>query len=81
MCRRRTNLFLLDTLENIIKGGRIGKVVGHVATLLSVKLIMKSDGHGIVDLAEKIRGSNRAFKRFVDIIGENGTNLKTRYLQ
>lgn len=68
--------FLLDTLENIIKGGRIGKVTGHIATLLSIKLIMKSDGNGIVDLAEKVRGSSRAFKRLVDIIGENSTNLE-----
>lgn len=72
--------FLLDTLENIIKGGRIGKVTGHIATLLSIKLIMKSDGNGIVDLAEKVRGANKAFKRLVDIIGENGTNLENRIL-
>lgn len=70
--------FLLDTLQNIIKGGRIGKVTGHIATLLSIKLIMKSDGNGIVDLAEKVRGSNKAFKRLVDIIGENGTNFEDR---
>ena len=47
------------------KGGRIGKVTGHIATLLSINLILKSDGNGIVDLAEKVRGSNRAFKRYV----------------
>lgn len=72
--------FLLDTLENIIKGGRIGKVTGQIATLLSIKLIMKSDGNGIVDLAEKIRGSNRSFKRLVDIIGENCTNIENKIL-
>jgi DegV family protein with EDD domain len=72
--------FLLDTLENIIKGGRIGKVAGKIATLLSIKLIMKSDGNGIVDLAEKVRGANKAFKRLVDIIGEKGTNLEDRIL-
>ncbi len=72
--------FLLDTLENIIKGGRIGKVTGKIATLLSIKLIMKSDGNGIVDLAEKVRGSNRAFKRLVDIVGENCTNQENSIL-
>ncbi|MDD3840780.1 MAG: DegV family protein [Clostridia bacterium] len=70
--------FLLDTLENIIKGGRIGKVAGHIAKLLSIKLIMKSDGNGVVALAEKARGSNRAFKRLADIIGENATNFKDK---
>ncbi len=67
--------FLLDTLENIIKGGRIGKAKGQIATLLSIRLIMKSDGNGIVTLAEKIRGSNRALKRLVEIIGENTANF------
>ncbi|WP_352420488.1 DegV family protein [Proteiniborus sp.] len=72
--------FLLDTLENIIKGGRIGKVRGQIASLLSIKLIMKSDGNGIVDLAEKVRGSNRAFRRLIDIVGEKCTNHENRIL-
>lgn len=72
--------FLLNTLENIIKGGRIGKVTGKIATLLSIKLIMKSDGNGIVDLAEKVRGSNKAFKRLVDIVGENCINQENSIL-
>lgn len=80
-CAKESQVFfLLDTLENIIKGGRIGKVAGRIATLLSIKLIMKSDGNGIVDLAEKVRGSNKAFKRLVDIVGENCTNNENRIL-
>lgn len=72
--------FLLETLDNIVKGGRIGKVTGKIASLLSIKLIMKSDGNGIVDLAEKIRGSNRAFNRLIEIIGENSSNLENKIL-
>ncbi len=72
--------FLLDTLENIIKGGRIGKVRGQIASLLSIKLIMKSDGNGIVDLAEKVRGSNRAFNRLIDIVGERCANHESKIL-
>lgn len=72
--------FLLDTLENIIKGGRIGKVTGKIASLLSIKLIMKSDGNGVVDLAEKVRGAKKSVTRFVDIIGETGTDIENRIL-
>lgn len=72
--------FLLETLDNIVKGGRIGKATGHVASLLSIKLILKSNGSGVVDLAKKVRGSKRAFNKFVTIIGENGTNLEERTL-
>ncbi len=80
-CAKKAQVFfLLDTLENIIKGGRIGKAKGQIATLLSIRLIMKSDGNGMVTLAEKIRGSNRAFKRLVEIIGENAANIEDRIL-
>lgn len=72
--------FLLETLENIVKGGRIGKVSGKLAALLSIKLIMKSDGHGVVDLAEKVRGSRRALRRLVEIIGENCANIVDKTL-
>lgn len=72
--------FLLDTLENIVKGGRIGKVAGQIASILSIKLIMKSDGNGVVDLAEKVRGSKRAFRRLVEIVGENANNIENRIL-
>ncbi|MDR7870914.1 MAG: DegV family protein [Tissierellaceae bacterium] len=72
--------FMLETLENIVKGGRIDKVTGQLASILSIKLIMKSDGNGVVDLAEKARGSKKAFNRLVDIIGENGANLENRIL-
>lgn len=72
--------FLLDTLENIIKGGRIGKVAGKIASLLSIKLIMKSDGSGVVDLAEKVRGAKRAVTRLIGIIGETGTDIENKVL-
>ncbi len=72
--------FLLEELDNIVKGGRIGKAAGHVASLLSIKLILKSDGTGEVDLEEKARGTKRAFKRFVDIVGEKVTDQRGRTL-
>lgn len=72
--------FLLETLDNIIKGGRIGKAAGFTASLLSIRLILKSDSNGAVDLAEKVRGSKRAFKRLVDIVGEECINPEERTL-
>lgn len=71
--------FMLDTLENVIKGGRIGRVAGHIANLLSIKLIMK-ENDGVIDLEEKVRGAKKAFKRLVDIVGEKGTNLENKIL-
>ena len=72
--------FLLETLDNIVKGGRIGKAAGFAASLLSIKLILKSDGTGVVDLEEKIRGSKKAFNKLVDIVGEEHPNTEERTL-
>lgn len=71
---------MLDNLENIIKGGRIGKAAGKIASLLSIKLILKSDGHGVVDLAQKVRGAKKTVKRLIDIIGETGVDIENRVL-
>lgn len=68
--------FLLETLDNIVKGGRIGKAAGFAASLLSIKLILKSDGNGMVDFGEKIRGSKKAFKRLADIVGEKAKMIE-----
>ncbi len=72
--------FLLETLDNIVKGGRVGKAAGHIASLLSIKLILKSDGNGVVDLAEKVRGSKKAFRRFVSLAGESNDNFDNKTL-
>lgn len=72
--------FILESLDNLVKNGRISKAVGHVASLLSIKPIMGDDGKGSIKLVEKIRGSKRAFNRLVEIIGEQGDKLEEKIL-
>ncbi|MGO4276512.1 DegV family protein, partial [Paenibacillus sp. TAF58] len=40
--------FFLDTLENVIKGGRLDRVRGAVASVLNIKLLMKASEEGAV---------------------------------
>lgn len=62
-------LILLDTLENIVKGGRLTKFQGSVAKVLDIKVLLHNvDGH--VEILEKIRGRKRFFKRAIEVIGE-----------
>lgn len=72
--------FILESLDNLIKGGRITKVAGGLASILSIKPIMGVDGKGNIRLVEKVRGSKKAFKRLVDIIGEESTDFEDRIL-
>ncbi len=72
-------LFLIDSLDNLIKAGRINKLVGKVASALHVKPIMGGQD-GTIKLFEKTRGYKRAFNRLIDMIGEIGENLEEKTL-
>lgn len=63
-------LVLLDTLENIVKGGRLSKFKGSVAKVLDIKVILGNDGDGKVVILEKVRGKKRFLKRIVEKVGE-----------
>jgi len=63
--------FTLDTLENVIKGGRLDRLKGTVASVLNIKLVMQASEEGAVEVMEKIRGMPKALKRLVDKVGES----------
>ncbi|SCL94364.1 DegV family protein [Sporanaerobacter sp. PP17-6a] len=72
--------FILENLDNLIKAGRLHKIAGRIASLLSFKPIMGSDGSGNVKLFDNVRGAKRAFNRLVEIIGENGYKFENKIL-
>ncbi|NMA87203.1 MAG: DegV family protein [Tissierellia bacterium] len=72
--------FILESLDNLMKNGRISKTMGHIASMLSIKPIMGGDDDGSIKLVEKVRGSKRAFNRLVDIIGEDGDEFQDKIL-
>jgi DegV family protein with EDD domain len=63
-------LFLLDTLENLQKGGRIGKASAFVGSLLNVKPILSIDQEGQVFAKDKARGQQKSLNRLVELIEE-----------
>lgn len=52
--------FTLDTLENVIKGGRLNRLSGAVASVLNIKLLLKISDQGTVEVVEKTRGLPKA---------------------
>lgn len=72
--------FILESLDNLIKNGRISKTKGLIANVLNLKPIMGDDGDGNIELVENNRGTKRAFKRLVEIIGETGEKLEEKIL-
>lgn len=72
--------FVLETLENVIKGGRLDRVKGAIASMLSIKLLLFADEFGKIDVLEKVRGTQNALKRLVDQIGEVSKDFEEKIL-
>ena len=59
-------LFVLDSLDNLVKNGRISKTVALLANVLSIRLLMSDDGHGAIKNISKARGIKGALTQMVE---------------
>ncbi|MFC7681690.1 DegV family protein [Paenibacillus sp. GCM10028914] len=64
---KRRLYFLVDTLEYLQKGGRIGKASAVLGTLLNIKPILSIDHEGIIFPVEKVRGRKKATARMIEL--------------
>ncbi len=72
--------FILESLNNLIKNGRISKTAGLIANVLNFKPIMQDNGSGSIELYEKVRGKKRAFSTLIKAIGKVGEKSDGRRL-
>jgi DegV family protein with EDD domain len=73
-------LFILDSLDNLVKNGRISNLKAMLASFLHIVPIMGENGKGEIVLHEQVRGNKKAFNRLVDIIGESGVDFENTVL-
>ena len=67
--RDMKTFFVLQSLDSLIKAGRMGKITGSLATFMQLRPIMSDDGTGGIMLFEKARGTKNAIDKLVNIIG------------
>jgi len=68
---------LLDTLENLVKGGRLNYFQGSLGRLLNIKIILHIR-EGSLEVLDKVRSRNKAIERFIEIIGEKCSDFSAR---
>ncbi|HHZ16633.1 MAG TPA: DegV family protein [Peptococcaceae bacterium] len=61
--------FVVDTLENLEKGGRIGKATAFLGGMLNIKPVLTIND-GLIGPFEKIRGKGKALERLVEVAKE-----------
>ena len=67
--------FVLEDLGNLIKNGRIPKMAGMLGTVLMLRPIMGENGQGEIIPLEKVRGTQKALDRMVELIKEKTAAL------
>ncbi|WP_010239161.1 DegV family protein [Clostridium arbusti] len=70
--------FVVDTLEYLIKGGRIGRVAGTIGTILKLKPIISTDKNGNYYTYCKVRGRKQSLNKMYEIAEEVSKNKKCR---
>ncbi|NIK75708.1 DegV family protein with EDD domain [Paenibacillus castaneae] len=60
--------FLVDTLDFLQKGGRIGKASALIGSILNIKPILSLDSEGVVLAVDKVRGSKKAMARIIAML-------------
>ncbi len=80
--RKNTEMFMMvDSLENLVKGGRLGKYEGMAGSFLNIKPIIRMSDNGVPEIFEKVRGKRKALNRLIDLIGERaGDNVSQRII-
>ncbi|MBP3040585.1 DegV family protein [Bacillaceae bacterium Marseille-Q3522] len=73
-------LFILKTLENLVRGGRLDKVRGAIARTLNIKLLMRASEEGTIEVTEKVRGDKKSIRRFIEQISGYISNAEDKVL-
>lgn len=63
--------FIVDTLEFLQKGGRIGRAAAVIGSLLNIKPILTLDPAGYVTAFDKVRGTKKAINRVLESFQEH----------
>lgn len=74
--RAKTKLYIcVVTLENLIKGGRVGRMQGIIGSLLNIKLIAKLQDGTLVEEA-KIRSKKQTMNYLIDVLKAETKKVK-----
>lgn len=77
--KNKTQLYIgVATLDNLVKGGRIGKLVGAVSGFLNMKILCQLN-QGELEIVSKGRG-NKTFTKWMKSMGTNLANYPLNFV-
>lgn len=73
-------LFVLQSLTNLAKGGRVSPLVAKAADVLGIRCIMGRDDNGKIELKQKIVGEKRCMRELAKQISSAAMNMAEKTL-
>lgn len=70
--------FVLESLDNLKKAGRLNNIQALIANVLNIKPVMGSDGNGFIIKLDNTRGMKKALSRMIDLIGSESEKLSEK---
>lgn len=68
-------MFMLQSLTNLAKGGRVSSIIAKATNVLGIRCIMVGDPEGKIELKQKIIGEKRCLMEIARSVGEISSNL------
>ena len=65
-------LYVLESLDNLIKNGRVSKLEGGLAGLLGIRILGTASNEGTLDLLHKCRGQKKVYDHMLNRMIEDG---------
>ena len=64
--------FALQSLENLIKNGRVNRIAGNIAGILGIKILGCASEHGTLEMMFKLRGKRNVYDKMVSEMAARG---------
>lgn len=65
-------LYSLSSYENLVKNGRMPKVVGSLASTLSIRMLGTASAEGTIQIVGPTRGDKKTYKKIVETMRSDG---------
>ena len=72
--------FVLESLENLRKNGRLSSVKAFVASALNIKPVMGATDQGVIIQLSQARGMQKALRKMVEVMAEEVKNPEEKIL-
>lgn len=71
--------FVLESLENLRKNGRLGRVTFAICNVLNIRPVMAADDGEIIKI-DQVRGHNKALMRMIEFIEKDAKDVANKIL-